>query len=168
MQIAKALGCHVTTTCSPAKIELCRSIGADEIINYTATDVAETLKAKGQIFSLVVDNVGLPLNLYKAADDFLLPDGKFVQVGAPMSLATATSILSRTLLPSFLGGGKRKYQMFTLQDSRENLNQIAKWIAEKKIKVIIDHVYDMDHVPKAFEELKKGKSAGKLVVRIGE
>ncbi|KAL1836356.1 hypothetical protein VTJ49DRAFT_5248 [Mycothermus thermophilus] len=164
VQIAKALGCHVTTTCSPGKIDLCRSLGADEIINYTATDVAETLRAKGQVFSLVVDNVGTPANLYKAADDFLLPQGRFVQVGAPLSLSTATSIASRFLVPSFLGGGKRHFQMFVLQNNPEHLKQLGKWIAEKKIRVVIDQVYDMEHVPKAFEVLKQGKSAGKLVV----
>ncbi|KAL2267869.1 hypothetical protein VTJ83DRAFT_5146 [Remersonia thermophila] len=168
VQIAKALGCHVTTTCSPGKIDLCRSLGADDIINYTATDVAETLRARGQVFSLVVDNVGLPENLYKAADDFLLPQGLFVQVGAPLSLATAKSIMSRSLLPSFLGGGQRRYQLFTPQNKQEHLQQLARWLAEKKIRAVIDHVYDMEHAPKAFEVLKLGKNAGKIVVRIAE
>ena len=47
IQIAKALGCHVTTSCSTENVELCKSLGADEVINYKSTDVVETLKKGG-------------------------------------------------------------------------------------------------------------------------
>ncbi|KXX73148.1 Reticulon-4-interacting protein 1, mitochondrial, partial [Madurella mycetomatis] len=135
IQIAKARGCHVTVSCSPAKADLCRSLGADEIIDYTAVDVSQALKAKGQIFALVVDNVGAPENLYKAADDFLLPHGKFVQVGGSVSLSSAKTIASRLLIPSFLGGGKNKYELYTIKHGPEDLKQLGQWVAEKKIKV---------------------------------
>ncbi|KAL2018370.1 hypothetical protein VTK56DRAFT_905 [Thermocarpiscus australiensis] len=169
IQIAKALGCHVTVSCSPGKADLCRSLGADEIVDYTSTDVSEALKAKDQVFSLVVDNAGTPANLYKAADDFLLPQGKFVQVGASLSLQSAKMVSSRLLLPPFLGGGKRKYEMFTLRRSSvADLKQLAQWVAEKKIKVVIEEVFEFEDVPKAFEKLRKGRSAGKLVIHVAK
>ncbi len=58
--------------------ELYRSLGADEVVNYTAVDVCQTMKAKGETDALVIDNVGVPAELYKASDEFLLPDGKFI------------------------------------------------------------------------------------------
>merc|ERR1719238_545022 len=56
IQIAKALGCHVTTSCSGANVELCKGLGADEVLDYKSVDVVTALKEKGQVFSLVVDN----------------------------------------------------------------------------------------------------------------
>ncbi|AEO67253.1 d7561735-1ef8-4a7b-b4e3-6cfbdf27a518 [Thermothielavioides terrestris] len=168
VQIAKALGCHVTVSCSPGKADLCRSLGADEIIDYTSSDVSRALKAKGQVFSLVVDNVGTPEDLYRAADDFLLPQGKFVQVGAPASLSTVKTVTSRLLLPSFLGGGKRKYEMYSIKRNVDDLKQLAQWVADKKIRVVIEQTYELEEVPSAFEKLKKGSNAGKLVVHVGK
>jgi NADPH:quinone reductase-like Zn-dependent oxidoreductase len=155
-------------TCSSSKADLCRSLGADDVINYTSTDVSTALKAKGQVFSLVVDNAGLPENLYKAADHFLLPEGKFVQVGGPMNLNALKMVTSRLLVPSFLGGGKRKYEMYNIGQGPEDLKQLGQWIAEKRIKVVIEETYELEDLPKAFEKLKTGRNAGKLVVHVGK
>jgi NADPH:quinone reductase-like Zn-dependent oxidoreductase len=168
IQIAKALGCHVTVTCSPGKADLCRSLGADEIIDYTSIDVSETLQTKGQMFSLVVDNAGLPANLHKAADDFLLPNGKFIQVGAPLTLATAKMVASRLLWPSVLGGGKRKYEIFAVSHNPADLKQLGQWIAEKKIRVVVEKTYELEDLPRAFEKVKMGRNAGKLVVHVAK
>jgi len=168
IQIAKALGCNVTVTCSPSKAELCRSLGADEIIDYTATDVSQALKTKGQVFALVVDNAGLPADLYKAADDFLLPTGKYVQIGGPLNLSAIKTVTSRLLLPSFLGGGKRRYEMYNIRHGPDDLVQLVTWVAEKKIKVVVEETYEFEDLPKAFEKLKTGRNAGKLVIHVSK
>ncbi|KAL2127576.1 hypothetical protein VTI74DRAFT_10464 [Chaetomium olivicolor] len=168
IQIAKALGCHVTVSCSSPKADLCRSLGADEILDYTSCNISEVLKAKGQVFSLVVDNAGSPDDLYKASDDFLLPHGKFVQVGSMVNFQAVKTVTSRMLLPSFLGGGKRKYEMFNIRHGPADLKQLGQWIAEKKVKVVVEETYEMEDVPKAFEKLKKGKNAGKLVIHVAK
>ncbi|KAI2782653.1 reticulon-4-interacting protein 1, mitochondrial precursor [Daldinia loculata] len=165
IQIAKALGCHVTTSCSGKNAELCRSLGADEIIDYTAENVSQVLKAKGQVYQLVVDNVGTPSDLYKAADHFLLPEGKFVQIGGEFSLTNITTIMSRQFLPSFLGGGKRKWQYLVTNNTHADLEQIAKWMSEGKVKAIIDEVFQYEDAPKAFEKLRKGRTRGKIVIK---
>ncbi|KAK4098116.1 NAD(P)-binding protein [Parathielavia hyrcaniae] len=166
IQIAKALGCHVTTTCSPGKADLCRSLGADAIIDYTSTDVSQALRSQGQVFALVVDNAGLPDDLYKAADDFLVPEGRFVQVGGPMSLGALKTVTSRLLRPAFLGGGRRKFVMYNIATSQADLRVLGQWMAEKKIRAVIEETYEMGDVPRAFERLKTGRTAGKLVVRV--
>ncbi|EAA30152.1 NAD(P)-binding protein [Neurospora crassa] len=169
IQIAKALGCHVTVSCSAAKAEQCKALGADDIIDYTAVDVCQALKERGQVFKLSVDNVGLPAELYKAGDDYLLPDGKFVQVGGPVSLAALSSTMSRLLRPSFLGGGKRKFQLYTLMgDQHQDLAILGQMVAEGKIKPVVEHAYDFEDVPTAFRDLRKGKTHGKLVIHVSE
>ncbi|KAK3389931.1 hypothetical protein B0H63DRAFT_464539 [Podospora didyma] len=166
IQIAKILGCHVTVTCSTPKIPLCRELGADEVIDYTAVNFIEELREGGKAYMLCVDNVGTPEDLYKAADDFLLPEGKFVQIGGAPTLQSLKSLSSRMLLPSFLGGGKRKFEFFTIHHSSEDLALLVGWIVQGKLKPVIDDVVPFEDVPKAFALLKAGKCPGKLVIQV--
>ncbi|RYP16396.1 hypothetical protein DL765_005176 [Monosporascus sp. GIB2] len=180
IQIAKLLGCHVTTSCSARNLELCKALGADEVIDYTQGNLVETLKAKGPVFSLAVDNVGLPADLYTAADHFLLPKGTFVQVGADVSMAGNPESLqnrlltfdlevrlmtSRMLRPSILGGGSRTFKFLAFANKTEDLARIAGWIADGKMKVALDEVFDFENAPAAYEKLRQGHARGKIVVR---
>lgn len=166
VQIAKALGCHVTTCCSTQKIDFCTELGADEVIDYSTMDVIATLKKKGEVFSLVVDNVGLPTNLYGSSHHFLLHHGKFVQVGAETNFMSAIGHARNMFLPGFLGGGSRKYQFLVLKPNHEQLKQIAEWIDQEKIKIFLDSVWEYDDVPRAFERLKTHRVKGKVIVHV--
>ncbi|KNG50814.1 hypothetical protein TW65_01792 [Stemphylium lycopersici] len=166
IQIAKALGCHVTTSCSTPNVDFCKSLGADEVIDYKTTDIVNALSSKGQIFSLVVDNVGTPDNLYKASSAFLTPKGKFVQIGVQSSLGGMKTVTSNMLLPSFLGGGKNSFQMLMTKPSAHALEQMSEWFKEGKLKGVVDTVYEWEDAPKAFEKLKTGRAKGKIVVRV--
>ncbi|KAF3048666.1 hypothetical protein E8E11_002536 [Didymella keratinophila] len=166
IQIAKALGCHVTTTCSTGNVKLCESLGADEVIDYKNANIIETLAGKGPVFQLAVDNVGSSADLYKQSASFLVPNGKFVQVGASPSLGGFAQITSNLLVPGFLGGGKRSYQMLMTKAVPDDLKQLGVLMREGKVKAVLDEVFDWEDAPKAFEKLKTGRSKGKLVIRI--
>ncbi|KAL2074827.1 hypothetical protein VTL71DRAFT_8606 [Oculimacula yallundae] len=169
IQIAKAIGCHVTVSCSTSKIDWCKQNGADEIIDYTSADVTQKLIENGQIYSLVVDNVGnSPVDLYTKADKFLLPAGKFVQVGGSASLESAKIMASRMLLPGILGGGKRKFVMYSTKNSSDDIARIVEWVAEGKVKVPMEEVFEYEDALKAIALLKKGKSKGKIIVHVGQ
>ncbi|KAK9798007.1 putative Enoyl reductase (ER) domain-containing protein [Seiridium cardinale] len=168
IQFAKALGCHVTTSCSTRNVELVKGLGADEVIDYTKENVSETLKSKGLVFKHVVDNVGTPNDLFKAADHFLVPDGKFVQIGGEMSLTSASTLVSRSLLPSFLGGGKRSFQFMVLQPKHDEYVHIGKLMQEGKVKAVIEETFDFQNAPKAFEKLKSKRTRGNVVVKVAK
>ncbi|KAI1847050.1 hypothetical protein JX265_006757 [Neoarthrinium moseri] len=168
IQVAKSVGCHVTASCSGKNVDLCKSLGADEVIDYTQANVSETLKAKGQVFKLVVDNVGAPADLYKAADHYLLPEGKFVQIGGGMSLSDMKTMTSRMAIPSFLGGGKRSYQFMLLKTKNDDLVQFGKLMSEGKVKAVIDEKFAYEDAPKAFAKLKTGRSKGNLVIKVSQ
>jgi NADPH:quinone reductase-like Zn-dependent oxidoreductase len=166
IQIAKALGCHVTASCSTANIDLCKSLGADEVLDYKKEDIVEQLKASGEVFHLIVDNIGTPANLYKASDAFLVPGGTFAQVGAGVGFAPAVQIATSAFLPNFLGGGKNKYQMVICKTRFEELGQLGKWMKEGKVKAVIDEKFAWEDAPMAFEKLKLGRTKGKIVVKV--
>jgi NADPH:quinone reductase-like Zn-dependent oxidoreductase len=164
IQIAKALGCQVTTTCSTRNVQFCKDLGADEVIDYTTEDVLEALKSRGQVFSHAIDHIGSPNTLYNQCHTFLLPGKAYVQVGATSMLTFA----DRLVRPGFLGGGKRKYDIFILKSNRDHLVQLGEWIQSGKIKVVIDSVFDYEHPVDAFKKLRTARTRGKIIVRVAE
>lgn len=46
LQIAKAVGCYIVTTCSTPNVELCKKLGADEVIDYRKQGVYDALEAR--------------------------------------------------------------------------------------------------------------------------
>ncbi len=78
IQIAKAFGAHVTAVCSTLNVDLCRELGADEVIDYKSTDFAKT----GNQFDIILDAVG---KINKSSSrPVLKPGGRYVTVsGAP-------------------------------------------------------------------------------------
>ena len=83
---AKAIGCYVVASCSPANAETCRSLGADEVVEYRNRDVIKSLVVQGWRFSLVRDNVGSPDDLYHQCHLFTKDDTKFIQIAASVSV----------------------------------------------------------------------------------
>ena len=169
IQLAKVKGCFVVTSCSGANVELCKSLGADQVVDYKSQNLVAELK-KMQKFDLVVDNVGSPSELYWHAHHFTNAGTKFVQVGAAFSPGDIYSLVARMVWPGFLGGGKRSFEFLGTKNNYEQFKDIARWMAEGKVKALIDEVYGMeDKGPiRAFEKLKTGRVKGKLVVRVAE
>ncbi|XPS91987.1 hypothetical protein M3J09_001394 [Ascochyta lentis] len=166
IQIAKILGCHVTTSCSSTNVELCKSLGADEVLDYKHTDIIKQLNERGVSFSLILDNVGTPSNLYRVAHRFLRPNGTFVQVGLGMNLSALRQFLGNVMLPRFLGGGKGKYVFAVTKPNRNDFDQLAVWAEKGKIRAVVDSVYKMENAPEAFTRLKTSRARGKIVVNV--
>lgn len=137
IQIAKILGCFVTASCSTKNIQFCKDLGADEVIDYKVSNIVEKLKAEGLVYDLVVDNVGTPEELYTASDHFLKESGLFMQVGATATWGTAKSIASRALIPSFLGGGSRKFSFCQAKNDPEGYEKIGN-VCSKYMIALLD------------------------------
>ena len=169
IQIAKVKGCYVVTSCSGVNVELCKSLGADEVIDYKSKDVVAELKKLPKL-DLVVDNVGTPSQMYWQAHNFTKAGTKYVQVGGGLSLGEIYELLSRMMWPRFLGGGQRPFEFLGLANNYDQFQEIAGWMAQGKVKALIDEVYGMeDKGPvKAFERLRTGRAKGKIVVRVAE
>jgi NADPH:quinone reductase-like Zn-dependent oxidoreductase len=141
IQIAKTIGCHVTTSCSTGNVGLCKSVGAEKVIDYKSTDVTAKLKEGGEKFNLVVDNIGSPSDLYSSSHHFLKADGKYVQVGADVSLSSAVSLVSKLTRPEFLGGGKRKFEFVGSRIRQKTLSSWpGGWLRGKSRLSLIRHL----------------------------
>lgn len=164
IQIAKALGCHVTVTCSSKNVDFCKSLGADEVVDYTKGDVVESLKALGYPFDLVIDNVGSNHDMYWKCDQYTKPKAKWINIASSPSAADISFMAKGLLLPSFLGGQSRKFEGFYAQPVEKDLQQIVDWAKEGKIKVHIDTTFPFSDVAGAFRKLKTGRTRGKLII----
>lgn len=89
-----------------------------------------------------------------------------MQVGAPVSLSAMYTLLSRMLLPGFLGGGKRPFQFLNTASKYDDFVQIGQWTREGKVRAVIDTTFDFKDGPKAYEKLRTGRAKGKIVVHV--
>ncbi|KAH8807461.1 hypothetical protein F5884DRAFT_789293 [Xylogone sp. PMI_703] len=168
IQIAKAAGCHVTTATSTGNVQLCKSLGADEVIDYKTKDVVTELK-KMKPFDLIVDNVGLPADLYWNVPSFTKSGAPYVQVGAiAVTPGFIFGNLYKTYWPGWLGGGKRPWEFMHLVARPEDYAQLGQWMKEKKVRPVVDEIFGMDDMGpvKAFAKLRTGRARGKILVKI--
>ena len=160
VQIAKALGATVTGVCSTAKLDLVRSLGADEVIDYTTTD----LTASGQHYDLVLDIGGnRPVSQLRR---LLTDTGTLVFVGGEggdsftggmgrQMGAMLTSRFSRQRLASFI-----------TNENSQDLQTIAGLLEAGKITPAIDRVTPLAALPEAMRDLEAGRVRGKVVVAV--
>lgn len=168
VQLAKAMGAQVVTTCSTGNVDTCQQLGADEVIDYRKVDVIDFLKQKSHEYDLIIDNVGNGSELYNISSKILKSSGTFVQVGVgpSLGLATAGAVIKRSITPGFLGAPN--YYMVAMDNGTKNLEPIGKWMAEGKAKAVIDRTYGFEEVPQAYAYLREGHAKGKIIVHVGE
>jgi len=166
IQIAKTLGCHVTTTCSTANVEFCKSLGADEVVDYRRTNVVDALVAGGHKFDHVVDNIGADLELYWRCHEYTKADAVFISIAGAPTLSYLFQVIKVKTWPGFLGGGKRKREGFLAQPVKADLEQLGAWMKEGKVKAVIDQKFAFENAVEAFAKLKTGRAKGKIVVEV--
>ena len=161
----------MTTTCSGGNVELCRSLGANEVIDYRSTDLIASLKechsSADSQFDLLIDNVDTP-SLYFNSEHYLKPTGRYITIAGSISLRSTISILQILYLPSFLGGGKRPSQFLLRKSDIGQYLRVAELIRDGKVKPIIESEYSLEEAAEAFKHLKGGRTIGKIVVKVGQ
>ena len=157
VQIAKALGAHVTGVCSTKNVEMVRSIGADRVIDYTKEDFTKA----GQRYDLIIDNVGnRSLSECRRA---LTPKGKYVMVGgqsgrwiAPLDRALAAMVFSKFV--------SQDMGMMLATMNKADLGILSDLMRSGKVKPVIDRTYTLSQVPEAIRYLEAGHARGKVVI----
>lgn len=173
IQIAKLKGAHVVASCSGAKSELVRSLGADETLDYTQSPIEKQL-ASLPPHDVVFDCVGTQ-SVYAHCAAYLKPNGKFLTISVDThgksTLGAGSlylSFLGNYLWPRWLGGVPRKFKMFMMAYDREQMATLAQWMDEGKLKMVIDSVNKSDQagVLAAFDKQMSNKAKGKIIVEM--
>jgi NADPH:quinone reductase-like Zn-dependent oxidoreductase len=161
VQIAKAYGAHVTGVSSTSKTDLVRSIGADDMIDYTRDDFADGSRK----WDVIVDTAGRrPLSQLRRA---LTPKGTLVIVGGDgggrWTGGFFRGILRAPLVSVFVG---QRLRGLATKITREDLVTLAGLIEAGSLRPVIDRTYPLIEVPDAIRYLEEGHPRGKIVVTV--
>ncbi|CAN5698468.1 NADP-dependent oxidoreductase [soil metagenome] len=170
IQIAKILGLYVITTTSTKNVELVRTFGADEIIDYTQ----ESIEAAPHDLDAVFDTLGAASELASIRSTKRggivvgiggLPDGAFAKEWLPGWARPAIWMLTARRRRAASRAGVRFVYLFMHPDG-EQLAEIAGWIDARRIAPVIHKNYRFAEIHEAFAELERGRARGKIVVTI--
>ena len=158
VQIAKDLGAHVTGVCSTKNLELVRSLGADEVIDYTQEDFTQGDDKYDLIFQL--GGMQSPAACRRA----LAPKGRLVLSSGDSDgrwIGPVDRILKAAVLSPFVS---QALVALDVQGSRNDLEHLAKLLEAGTLRPIIDRKYSLGEVPDAIRYVEKGHSSGKVVI----
>lgn len=158
VQIAKALGAHVTAVTGPRNVDITRSLGVDEVIDYTQEDFA---RRPGR-YDAVID-----ISATRSLSDLrrvLAPNGMFVQVGAPKTggwVGVFARILSVIVRARVL---RQRVKFYVAQNSLEDLTYLKNLIEAGKLRPVIDRTYPLAEAREAVRYLGTGQARAKVVI----
>ena len=159
VQIAKSFGADVTGVCSTRNVDMVRSIGADQVIDYTREDFTQDR----QRYDVMLDLVGS-----RSLSDCrrsLTPQGTYVLVGVSdmdrwLGLARQIKMLSSS---PFV---RQRMRIFITRHTREDLVVLKELVESGKVTPVIDRRYQLSEVPEALRYQGEGHSQGKIVIAV--
>jgi NADPH:quinone reductase-like Zn-dependent oxidoreductase len=160
VQIAKAFGASVTGVCGTTKVDVVRSLGADEVIDYTRADFAET----GRRYDLILDTAGnRSLSHLRRA---LASRGTLVIGGGEGGGRWFGGIdrqLRAQMLSPFVS---QKLGTFIAKQRGDDLLALKELIEDGKVTPLIGRTYPLGEVPEAIRYLEAGHAQGKVVITV--
>jgi NADPH:quinone reductase-like Zn-dependent oxidoreductase len=162
VQISKAFGARVTGVCSTSKANLVRSLGADDVIDYTHDEI----DCNGGRYDVVIDTAGnRPLSMLRRA---MTPHGTLVLVGGEHSGGRVLGGFDRQLLRAplvsmFVG---QQLRGLGAKERAEDLEAMTRLIESRAVTPVIDRTYALVDTPDAIRYLAGGHAAGKVVVTV--
>lgn len=157
VQIAKALGAHITAVCSTSKIVQARALGADTIIDYTKHDFSR----QGKQYDLILAaNGDRSIFDYRRA---LKPDGHYVNTGGE-----GRQLTQALLLGPLLSLGHKKMGNLLAKSNPQDLAFIRTLIDEGKVRPVIDRCYPLAQVAEAIGYVETGHAKGKVVIKVSQ
>jgi NADPH:quinone reductase-like Zn-dependent oxidoreductase len=158
VQIAKSLGAHVTAVSCTRNVDLVRSIGADEVIDYTKEDFTK----RGQRYDVLFD-IGANRS-FADCRRALVTNGILVVVGAPKGLWAMLSRLLKAQLLSRIGS--QRIASFLARVRHEDLVVLKELVEAGKLSPVIDRQYPLSEVPDALRYVGTGDARGKVVISV--
>jgi len=151
VQLAKHFGAHVTGVCSTRNVDLVQSLGADEVVDYTATDFTQG----DERYDIVFDTVGK--SSFRRCRRVLTRTGLYLPTtGLANMVWAATSAVS--------GGPKVKTGMSV--EKKEALAFLRDLIGAGQLRVVIDRTYPLEEIAEAHRYVDQGRKRGNVVVTI--
>jgi NADPH:quinone reductase-like Zn-dependent oxidoreductase len=158
IQLAKYYGAEVTGVCSTTNLDWVKSLGADQVIDYTQEDFTEN----GKTYDIIFDTVGK--RSFSECKDSLSDDGIY--------LATVPTpvIMLQALWPVKSSGKKAKFVAAGLRPAREKVKDLVfltGLIETGKLKPVIDRRFPLEQIAEAHRYVEQGHKKGNVVITVG-
>jgi NADPH:quinone reductase-like Zn-dependent oxidoreductase len=158
VQIAKSFGAEVTGVCSTRNVEMVRSIGADQVVDYTQ----ENFTTSARRYDVILDCVGN--HSFSECRRVLNPRGIYVGAGGTSDnwmIGPLTRAIKALVLSWFVS---QKPVMVLAKPSKEDLAIMGELMATGRVTPVIDKRYSLTQVPEAIRYLEAGHARGKVVI----
>lgn len=160
VQLAKAFGAEVTGVCSTRNVDMVRSIGTDQVIDYTQKDFIRS----GQRFDLIFQSAGTssPSDCRRA----LTPKGTLVVSSGDSDgrwIGPVDRTFKAVVLSPFVS---QRLRPFLAKANKEDLQVLKELIEAGKVTPVIDRTYPLNKVPDAIRYLEEGHARGKVVITV--
>lgn len=155
VQLAKNFGAHVTAVCSGRNIELVKSLGADEVIDYTQTDFTQL----GKKYDLIYDTIRV--------SNFSKCKNSLTENGSYLSPVLKLSLLFQMIWTGLFSNKKAKFDATGMRPPKElrvYLEELVKYVEAGKLKVVIDKKYPLEKVAEAHRYVDTGRKRGNVVL----
>ncbi|MFN2507387.1 MAG: NAD(P)-dependent alcohol dehydrogenase [Chthoniobacterales bacterium] len=162
VQIGKVLGAHVTGVCSTRNVEMVRSLGADEVIDYTREDFAKL----GRQWDAILDNV--PNHSLADCRRVLTPNGKYIMIGGGgpddgKVIGPFGRVIKIMLSKPFV---KQEMGMMISDPSKEDMTYLRDLMAAGKVTPVIDRTYKLSEIRDAVAYVESGRARGKVAITL--
>jgi NADPH:quinone reductase-like Zn-dependent oxidoreductase len=171
IQLAKYLGAKVGTTTSTGNVDLVRSLGADEVIDYKKQQFEDVLRDYDAVLGTVRgDAIEKSLRILKPGSTVVSligpPDAAFARArGMNFFMVLVFGLLSRKIIRRARKGGVAYSFLFVHPDG-DRLAEIGELLNSGRIRPVIDKVFPFEQAKQALAYLEKGRAKGKVVVQM--
>jgi NADPH:quinone reductase-like Zn-dependent oxidoreductase len=162
VQIARAFGAEVTGVCSTRNVELVRSIGANDVIDYTLEDFTQN----GKRYDLLLDIAGS--RPVWAARRVLAGNGAYVVVGGQAGrwLQPVGHMVSAMAMSPVVSQRVAYPDVASYKGYKQNLIMLGELIEDGKVTPVVDRIYSFEEIPAAVSYQELGHTPGKVVITI--
>jgi NADPH:quinone reductase-like Zn-dependent oxidoreductase len=157
VQLARYYGVEVTGVCSTANLEWVKSLGADQVIDYTQEDFTKN----GKTYDIIFDTVG--------KRSFSECKGSLTDKGIYLATVPTPAIMLQALWTAQRGGKKVKFAATGLRPAREKTKDLVfltELIETGKIKAVIDRCYPLGQIAEAHRYVEQGHKKGNVVITV--
>ena len=156
VQLAKHFGAHVTGVCSTVNLDLVKSLGADEVVDYTKEDFSRA----GRVYDVVLDTVGK--SGFSRSLKSLKRGGFYVQVGYSGRLLSVLGEILRGMWASITGAAKVVGGVTAV--AAGDLSFLKGLIEAGELRTVIERRYSMDQIAEAHRHAEGGHKKGHVVI----
>ncbi len=171
IQLAKYLGAEVGTTTSTGNVDLVRSLGADEVIDYKKKQFEDVLRGYDAVLGTVRgDTVEKSLRILKPGSTIVSlvgpPDAAFARArDMNLFMVLVFGLLSRKIIRQAKKRGVAYSFLFVHPDGRQ-LAEIGELLNAGHVRPVIDKIFPFEKAKEALAYLGGGRAKGKVVVQM--